>query len=148
MKEFFEYLKAFDLKAIFLAPTTNGFLQFFRYVFVGGIATIVDWAILFIATEYGGVHYIFSAILSFFGGLATNYALSKLLVFSASEAKTGAFMEFVGYTIIGAVGLGLTVLIMYVLTEMLGLYYMLSKVTATIIVLFWNYIARKKLLYE
>ena len=105
MKEFFGYLKAFDLKAIFLTPTTNGFLQFFRYVFVGGIATVVDWGILFFVTEFGGLHYIFSAVLSFFGGLAANFVLSKLLVFSASEARTGMFMEFVGYALIGAVGL-------------------------------------------
>jgi len=148
MREFFEYLKAFNLKAILLEPTTNGFLQFFRYIFVGGIATIVDWAILFYATEFGGLHYILSAVLSFFGGLATNFVLSKLLVFSASEARTGMFMEFVGYALIGAVGLGLTVLIMYVLTEMLSVYYMLSKVIATFVVLFWNFIARKKLVYE
>ena len=148
MKEFFEYLKSFNLKAIFITPSTNGFIQFFRYVFVGGIATVVDWAILFAATEWGGIHYIFSAVLSFFGGLAANFLLSKLLVFSASEAKIGPFMEFVGYALIGAVGLGLTVLIMYVFTEMLGLYYMLSKVIATILVLFWNYLARKKILYQ
>ena len=148
MKEFFHYLKAFDLKALFITPTTNGFLQFFRYAFVGGIATVVDWAILFLATELGGLHYIFSAVLSFFGGLATNFALSKLLVFSASEAKTGLLLEFVGYALIGAVGLGLTVLIMYLFTEILGWYYMLSKALATILVLFWNYIARKKLVYD
>ena len=148
MKEFFGYLKGFDLKAIFLTPTTNGFLQFFRYVFVGGIATVVDWAILFFVTEFGGLHYIFSAVLSFFGGLAANFVLSKLLVFSASEARTGMFMEFVGYALIGAVGLGFTVLIMYTCTEILGMYYMLSKVIATLLVLFRNYIARKKLVYE
>ena len=148
MKEFLGYLKAFDLKSIFISPSTNGFIQFFRYVFVGGIATVVDWAILYSATEWGGIHYIFSAVISFIGGLATNFLLSKLLVFSASQAKTGLFMEFVGYALIGAVGLGLTVLIMYVFTEILCMHYMLSKIIATALVLAWNYLARKNIIYQ
>ena len=32
--------------------------------------------------------------------------------------------------------------------DILHLHYMLSKVIATLLVLFWNYIARKKLLYR
>lgn len=147
MKEFFGLLRKFDLKGLFITPTNNSFLQFFRYIFVGGLATVVDWGVLYVLTELG-VYYIISSIISFFAGLIANYLLSKLLVFKASEVKVGAVMEFVGYAIIGAVGLGFTVLIMYLLTDCLHLYYMLSKVIATVIVLLWNYIARKKILYR
>ena len=38
MKEFFDLLKKGRFRAIFLDPTDNGFLQFFRYLFVGGYA--------------------------------------------------------------------------------------------------------------
>lgn len=37
---------------------------------------------------------------------------------------------------------------MYVLTEIAGLYFMVSKVIATIIVLVWNFVARKITLYK
>lgn len=37
---------------------------------------------------------------------------------------------------------------MYVLTEIAGLYFMVSKVIATIIVLVWNFVARKLLCIE
>jgi hypothetical protein len=42
MGEFFLLLKSFNLKGLFIAPTENSFLQFFRYAFVAGIATIAD----------------------------------------------------------------------------------------------------------
>ena len=58
MKEFFELLKIFDLKGIFVNPTQNGFLQFFRYLFVGGIATIVDWGILFLLTDLAHIYHL------------------------------------------------------------------------------------------
>ena len=37
---------------------------------------------------------------------------------------------------------------MYVLTEIAGIYFMLSKVVAAAIVLIWNFVARKLVLYR
>lgn len=148
MKEFFELLRKFDVKGIFVTPTKNGFLQFFRYIFVGGIATVVDWGVLFALTELCGLYHLISAIIAFFAGLATNFLLSKLLVFKASEVRTSPVMEFVGYAVIGAIGLGMTELIMFLFTDHLALHYMLSKVIATFVVLIWNYLARKLIIYK
>ncbi len=147
MEEFFELLKHFDFRGLFIKPTENGFLQFFRYAFVGGIATIIDWGVLFLLTQLG-IYYLISAVFSFFAGLIVNFILSKLFVFSASKARIGKTGEFISYGLIGAIGLLLTMGIMYVLTDLLNIHYMLSKIIATAIVLAWNYIARKKTLYQ
>ena len=148
MNEFFALLKRFDLKGIFLTPTKNGFLQFFRYLFVGGIATVVDWGVLFGLTEFLNIYHLVSAIFAFVAGLVTNFLLSKILVFRGSEARTNAVMEFLGYALIGLVGLGITELIMFLFTDCMSLYFMLSKAIATVLVLAWNYLARKLLLYK
>ena len=148
MQEFWRLLKRFDLKGIFITPTTDSFLQFFRYVFVGGIATIADWGVLYLLTECAHMNHLVAAVFSFIAGLVVNFILSKLLVFKANEARTNAWMEFVGYAIIGVVGLGITELIMYLLTNRMGLHYMASKAVATVIVLIWNYVARKKIIYK
>ena len=148
MQEFWRLLKRFDLKGIFITPTTDSFLQFFRYVFVGGIATIADWGVLYLLTECAHMNHLVAAVFSFIAGLAVNFILSKLRVFKANEARTNAWMEFVGYAIIGVVGLGITELIMYLLTNRMGLHYMASKAVATVIVLIWNYVARKKIIYK
>ena len=108
----------------------------------------MDWGVLFLLTEVGGIHHLISAIIAFIAGLITNFVLSKLLVFKANEAKVQPVLEFVGYAVIGLVGLGLTELIMYLFTDVLNLHYMLSKVIATVIVLVWNYVARKLILYR
>lgn len=148
MGEFWELLKRFDLKGIFITPTKNGFLQFFRYIFVGGIATVVDWSILFLLTDFVHIYHLVSAVISFVAGLITNFILSQLLVFKANEAKLNALMEFIGYALIGVIGLGITELIMLLFTNFGGVHYMISKIIATIVVLAWNYIARKKALYK
>lgn len=148
MNEFFVLLKRFDLKGIFITPTKNGFLQFFRYVFVGGIATIVDWGILFLLTDYLHLYHLVSAVFSFLAGLLTNFLLSKLLVFKVNEARGGIAIEFISYAIIGVIGLAITELIMFILTNRHGIHYMISKIIATVIVLVWNYAARKKIVYK
>lgn len=148
MKEFFELLRKFDLKGIFIAPTKNGFLQFFRYIFVGGIATVVDWSVLFLLTEVANVYHLVSAIFAFVAGLITNFLLSKPFVFKANEARVKPLMEFVSYAVIGVVGLGITELIMFIFTNCWGIHYMVSKAIATVVVLIWNYIARKTLVYK
>lgn len=148
MKEFFALVRRFDLKGIFLVPTKNGFLQFFRYVFVGGIATIVDWVTLFLLTDYLHIYHLISAVFSFVAGLITNFLLSKLLVFNANEAKVNPFMEFISYAAIGVIGLGITELIMFVFTNLWTVHYMISKMIATAIVLIWNYTARKTFVYK
>ncbi len=147
MKEILQLIKKFDLKALLILPTENELLQFLRYVFVGGIATVIDWGVLYALTEIG-LYYILSAIVAFLAGLTVNFAMSKVLVFKANEAKVGAVLEFVGYAVVGVIGLGLTVVIMYLLTDCLHWHYMLSKIVSTVLVLFWNYVGRKKLLYK
>ena len=147
MKELWELIRRFDLKGLLVSPTENGMIQFFRYVIVGGIATVVDWGVQYFLTE-AGIHYLVSAVFAFFAGLSVNFLLSKIFVFKAEKARVGTALEFAAYAAIGGAGLLLTVGIMYVLTDVLHLHYMLSKVAATFIVLFWNYFARKKLVYE
>lgn len=147
MEEFWILFKRLDLKGLFLQPTTNGFLQFFRYAFVGGFASLVDWGLLFLF-ETLGLHYLAAAVVGFVGGLVTNFLLSKKLVFQAEEARVQVGGEFIGYAVIGLIGLGITMMLMYLLTDLCHLYFMLSKIIATFIVLVWNYLARKILLYR
>ena len=148
MSEFFKVLFSFDLKKIFFEPTENFLLQFFRYAFVGAIATIADWGVLFLLTEWVTPYYLFNAVIAFFAGLTVNFVLSKKFVFSGEKNQYSPSTEFVVYGIIGAIGLLLTMGIMYVLTERLKLYYMVSKIISTIVVFVWNFAGRKLVLYR
>ena len=147
LKKFFELLKKGDLKGLLLEPTEDSFLQFFRYIFVGGASFVTDYVLLHIITE-AGIHYLISGIISFIAGLCVNYALSKLLVFSKKTTGAEKAKEFSVFAIIAVLGLGLTELLMWIFTEKLGWYYMISKAIAAIIVLFWNFFMKKILLYR
>jgi len=136
-----------DLKKIFLQNTDNTFLQLFRYTFVGGIAFIADFGLLYILTEYIHFHYLLSATLSFIVGLIINYSLSKLWVFSSNTIKK-RWVEFIVFSLIGIVGLGLNNLFLWIFTDYCSIYYMWSKILTTVIVFFWNFLARKFILFN
>ena len=135
------------LKRLFSEPTTQPFIQFFRYVFVGGCSFLVDAGVIWLCV-HAGLHYLIGACFGFVAGLVCNFLLSRALVFRAQEARVGRLLEFAGYALIGLVGLGLTEALLYFFTEIVLLHYMLSKVIASAIVLFWNFFARKVLLYR
>ena len=55
--------------------------------------------------------------------------------------------EFLYYVLISLVGLGLNALLMWVFTDKLGIWFMVSKLVAAALTLFYNFFARKLLLH-
>ena len=147
LKKFFELLKKGDLKGLLTEPTEDSFLQFFRYIFVGGASFITDYVLFHLITE-AGIYYLVSGVISFIAGLCVNYLLSKLLVFSKKTTGAEKAKEFSVFAIIAVLGLVITEILMWAFTEKLGWYYMISKAIAAIIVLFWNFFMKKILLYR
>ena len=135
-----------NFKELIWEETDNSLLQFCRYCLVGAMATVVDFGVLYLVSIMG-VHYLIAAVISFVFGLICNYSLSKLIVFNGNKTAMSMGREFAAYGIIGVIGLVLTLVLMYVMTEWLRLFYMVSKVIATILVLMWNYLAKKYLIY-
>ena len=94
-------------KKIFYGASDNLLIQFVRYFFVGGFAFIVDFGLLYILSEYAGLHYLLSATLSFIAGLVVNYIISCIWVFNNSKFRN-RIVEFLFFAAIGVVGLGST----------------------------------------
>lgn len=131
---------------LFVAPTDNWLLQLFRYGFVGGTAFLVDYGTLFALTHFAGVSYLWSAAIAFVLGLITNYIISISWVFRHND-KMHIWQEFAFFTIVGIIGLLLNELIMFVGTDLIQFHYMISKLISTGIVFFWNFFARKYLVF-
>ena len=88
------------------------------------------------------------AALTFVIGLTVNFILSKIFVFQEKSEKTNAAGEFLTYAVIGVVGLGIKELLLWLFNIQIGWHYMLVWVVSTIIVLIWNYAARRVILYR
>ena len=135
------------IKFVFLGRTNNTLLQLFRYTFVGGFAFLVDFGTLFFLTEYVHTHYLVSAGIAFIIGLILNYILSVNWVFN-NRTIENPFSEFLLFTLIGVVGLGFNEFFLWILTEVFVVYYLVSKIITSFLIYFWNFFARKILLFN
>ena len=133
--------------ALLKNKTDSTLIQLFRYTLVGGIAFLVDFGTLYALTEGAGLHYLVSAALSFCLGLLTNYSLSVVWVFQRRRLSS-RWAEFGVFGLIGLVGLGFNELTIWLLTEKLGLHYLMSKIASTVCVYLWNFFARKFALFS
>ena len=168
LKEFLCLLFRFQTKDLFVTPTNNGFTQFFRFVFVGGIATVVDLLTATLSYEVFGLQAAQLHLLGFdigalvanaFGfvvGLTVNYLLSVIFVFRYQNINR--VKEFLSFAVIGIIGLGIKLVTVAVLErfaldlnqKVLGLIPMVTVVAAigTIVAFVWNFVARKFGLYS
>jgi len=127
--------------------TDKVWIQLFRYAFAGGTAYAVDISVLVLLTEVCRIHYLVSAALAFALGLVTKYALSVKWVFSRRSMKDRR-AEFAVFALIGVISLGLNELFMWVFTEYALFHYLLSKVVSMVFIFFFNFTARKRILFR
>lgn len=122
--------------------TNERLLEIVRFCIVGGLSLTVDCAVLYGLTDFLGVHYLYSAAISFTVSLIFNYWLCVKYVFkSARKQTTRQATIFIGASIIG---LGLNQICMWFFVEIILLHYMLAKLCATVIVTIWNYIMKRR----
>jgi putative flippase GtrA len=131
-------------KKLFLEKNHDTRIQFFRYIFVGGAATIVDMGSLYILTSIMGLNYLISAAIAFILGVTGNYLLCIAWIF---ESTGRVKKEVILFVVIGIGGLILNEIIIWLLVEEVGLYYMVAKAVAVVIVLGWNFGMRKKYVF-
>ena len=146
MKELIGLAFQLNIKGLLIEPSSNVTIQTFRALFVGLIVFVVDAGILWLVF-LAGVHYLVSAAISFIVAVMLNYALSVKFVFK-EKAIIGRAGEIAVYFVVSLVGLGLTLAIMWALTEIAGLFFMISKIIATLVSFSWNFTARKVILYR
>lgn len=131
------------MHALFRTPL---FRQLLSYIGVGGLAFVVDFATLYGLTEFVGLYYLISATLAFLAGLAANYLLCVLWVFDFRRMENRVH-EFLVFGAIGIAGLLLNNLLIYALTELGGLHYLMSKLFAAAVILLFNFALRRWMLF-
>ena len=131
---------------LFRDPTDNIMIQFFRYVFVGGTAFVVDFFFIYFFSDICGIYYLVSAVFSFIISVLVNYVMSTRWVFNQDNIENKV-VEFNLFMLISTIGLVFTEILLYFFTDICGIHYLISKIISAVIVLFWNFLARRVMFY-
>lgn len=126
---------------IFFMEKTR-FFEILRFCIVGGLSFLLDFGLLYVLTEYGSIDYLYSSAISFTTSLIFNYWLCVKFVFTFSgKPSPRQATLFMGSSL---AGLGLNQLCMWIFVEKMGIFYLVAKILATIVVTAWNYVIKRK----
>jgi putative flippase GtrA len=124
--------------------------ELLRYLFVGGVAFLVDFFAFLFCVEYfvpekSGAGLYLAAVVSFIAGFTVNYCLSFLLVFTGARygKRRASVFSFLVFAAIALVGLGLTELGIFAGVSLFNCDYRVVKIVVSLIVLAWNYGIRR-----
>lgn len=137
------FLKKFNIKLT--EKNQHLLVQIFNFGIVGFIATIIDFVFLYIFKEYFNLPIILSNTLSFIISVIYNYWASLTFVFDVNKEKDKR-KNFIIFIIFSVIGLIINDIIIWIITEFTNIHYLISKIIATIIVMIFNFITRKKFL--
>ena len=118
------------------------FMEIVRFCLVGGGCFLLDYGLLYVLTEYAGIHYWYSSGISFTVTVLLNYWLCVTYVFHGAKHQTKKQASiFIGSSI---AGLAINQFCMWALVDGLGIYYMIAKLVATAVVTIWNYVMKRR----
>lgn len=147
------------IKQLFSGDTDNTFIQFFRYVFVGGFAFVVDYGIMTALVELCRFRPRHCRDYLFRGRTFGELFPSTFWIFKNSKIKN-RLAEFAAFAAVGVVGLGINAAIIWFFKDILASklvfgtllpqdkYYLVGKLVSTVIVFIWNFAGRKFIIFD
>ena len=124
--------------------------QFLRYLVTGGLAFVVDFGLFALCLYIWEWHYLLANLVGLVAGLVLNYTMSIVWVVTACERtlEKRKVMEFTLFALVGIAGVGINQLLMFLMVGVFDWNEMLSKMIAAVLVLMWNFGARKLMLFR
>jgi dolichol-phosphate mannosyltransferase len=120
-------------------------VQFLLYLIVGGLSFLVEIA-AFIALRRLAMPVIPASVTSFIIATVANYLLSILLAFQRGRFRR--HVEFVRFLTVVVVGLVLNTALVWCFVYPLQIRPVVAKIAAVPIVLIWNYLGRRMLVFS
>ncbi len=115
--------------------------EMFRFVVTGGFSFLVDFGLMVFLVEIFHMNELLAAGISFTVSVIVNYLMCVFWVFDATQKSN--VLTIIIFIFSSVIGLVLNELFMWILLE-LYVNYMVAKIISTILVMIWNYIAKRK----
>ena len=123
--------------------------RFLKFCMVGGSGILVNEGLLWLFTDGIGFFYLYSAIIGIEASIASNFILNNVWTFrDRRKASGGIFARFIRYNLACLIGVGLNVSILWLMTEIIGMHYLISNLFGIAVAVIWNYTASLKWIWK
>jgi putative flippase GtrA len=125
--------------------------QFARYLGIGILATLVDWAIFYLLIGFLGVFYVLALAASYFASTAFNFFMNRRYTFRNTYRRV--HVQLAIFLAVAIIGLGLNETIVYSLAHLLpggmtDIALMAARMIATLVVFLWNFALNKRITFR
>lgn len=116
--------------------------QLLKFCIVGGFGTFVTLGTLYFFTDICQIYYLYSNILSISISILSNFILNDLWTFKNNKDKP-VQKRLPSFILISISGMIINTIVLYILTDIIHLYYLLSSFVGVLIVFPWNFLWNK-----
>jgi len=125
-----------------LMRRTGELNRFIRFCLVGASGVLVNMGLLWLLTEYVGLFYLISAAISIESSIISNFVLNDFFTFPDRRAKGRS--QFFGrlrkFNLVSLGGLCVNMAVLWTLTSVFGVYYLVSNLFGIAAAMLWNYL--------
>lgn len=125
--------------------TYKAFIQLRRYLVVGFSTVGLETLVLWILKEYIGINLIVANTMAYTISFVFNFYLNRTWSFNS---KSDISFQLKAYGVLFVFNLFASNMIIHLLTNVVGFYYMLSKFISIAMIVSWNFILYKKVIYK
>lgn len=113
------------------------FFKFIKFGIVGFSGLFVDFGITYFCKEKLKIEKFLSNSIGFCCAATSNYFLNRIWTFNSTNPQV--MLEFGEFFLIALIGLGINLLILWILTTKYSKNFYLSKLFAVVVVTLWNF---------
>lgn len=126
------------------------FIRLVRFSIVGVIGAVINTGLLWLFTELLGIYYLYSSAIAIEIGIIIQFLLNDRWTFR--EKRTIGVKQFIVRIIKSNMwrsgGLVINVAVLYLLTEYVRVYYLISNIFGILCAFLWNYILESRLTWR
>jgi putative flippase GtrA len=118
--------------------------QFCRYLLVGGFSFLLEYGAFYLLLEFYDVNYLVANSIVFITVTAINFALNRLWAFRSKKNLRRQISLYLSLLMFNFIASNL---MLYILTGQLTIPPLWSKIGVMVMVVLWNFVIYKKIIY-
>jgi dolichol-phosphate mannosyltransferase len=121
-----------------------------RFAVVGCSGILVNMGLLWLLTSVAGIYYLVSSIIAIEVSIISNFLLNDWWTFGQDEGHRGkpVAWRFALFQLVSIGGAAINWLVLYLLTESGGVYYLVSNMAGILAGFIWNYLVNRHLTWK
>lgn len=136
IKEYINYLT----HLYWLAKAEGEVKRLFRFGLVGVSGIFINEGILYLLTEQVGLYYMISAVFAIQSAILNNFTFNHLWTFKDRREESVSILRRLGrFELVSMGGVAANLIILFILTSLFGIYYLISNLIAIVIAFSVNF---------